>query len=186
MGLFSKERTDADQAPAAPDAREPGNISFGSDEEYREKNESRAVLNSQKLKSKYGINDTIKLLRKLTHIDDEVKIVVAKTTLESMNVVIRDIITDASAKEEKVSAHVTSLKDEISDLEAEIKKRRDQISALDKDLSETKEARICLEKGEPKESSDTNEAKIVKKASEKTNQNRPQEKKAPEPQAGKE
>lgn len=183
MGIFSKERTDADQTAAAPDVREPGNISFGSDEEYREKNESRVALNSQRLKSNYGVNDTIKLLRKLSHIEDEVKIVVAKTTLESMNVIIRDIIADASAKEEKVSAHITSLKDEISDLEAEIKSRRDQISGLDKDLSETKEARICLEKGEPKESPTTNEAKTAKKSPEKTNHNSPQAGKAPGSQA---
>lgn len=171
MGIFSKERTDADQAQTPPSMREPGNISFGSDEDYREKSESRVALNSQKLKSNYGVNDTIKLLRKLSHIEDEVKIVVAKATLESMNVVIRDIISDASAKEEKVSAQITSLKDEISDLEAEIKNRRDQISELDKDLSETKKARICLEKGEPKESQTTNEAKMEKKVSEKSNHN---------------
>jgi chromosome segregation ATPase len=179
MGLFSKERTDADQAPPAPDTREIGNISFGSDDEYREKSESRVALNSQRLKSNYGINDTIKLLRKLSHIDDEVKIVVAKTTLESMNVVIRDIITDASAKEEKVSAHITSLKDEISDLEAEIKKRSDQISALEKDLSETKEARICLEKGEPKAKPAVKEAKVAKEVSEKNNHNTPKADKIP-------
>jgi len=185
MGIFSKERTDADQAPTSPDAREPGNISFGSDEEYREKSESRIALNSQRLKSNYGINDTIKLLRKLSHIDDEVKIVVAKTTLESMNVVISDIITDAKAKEENVSADIASLKDEISELEAEIKKRCDQISALDKDLSETKEARVCLVKGEPKESPATNEAKMAKKSSAKTNHNSPQAGKTPESQARK-
>ena len=170
MGLFSKERTDTDQASPPLDSQETGNISFGSDEKYRDKSESNSALNSQRLKSKYGINDTIKLLRKLSHIEDEVKIVVAKTTLESMNVVIGDIITDAKTKEDKVSSQITSLKDEISDLEGEIKKRSDQIATLEKDLSETKETRRCLEKGEPKASPAEKETKTTKGVSEKNNQ----------------
>ncbi|MBL4607858.1 MAG: hypothetical protein JKY01_08530 [Pseudomonadales bacterium] len=170
MGLFSKERAESGH----PSTLEDGNISFGSEEVYREKNESRAVLNSQKLKSKYGIDDTIKLLRKLSHIDDDVKIVVAKTTLESMNVVISDIISDANTKEEKVSIQITLLKDEIADLEIEIKKRNDQISGLGKDLSETKEVRVCLEKGEPKEKHATKEAKQMKNSAKKPSVNGPE------------
>ena len=150
MGLFSKERADQAPLPVDPSKQDNGNISFGSDEDYRDKSESRVALNSQKLKANYGINDAIKLLSKLSHIDDDVKIVVAKTTLESMNVVITDIISDASSKEEKISTHVAKLNDEISDLEADIKQRKDQISALEKDLSETRGVRECLQKGEPK------------------------------------
>ena len=159
MGLFSKERTEHDAPLVHQDDKDIGNISFGHEESYREKTESRLALNSQKLKSNYGINDTIRLLSKLSHIDDDVKIVVAKTTLESMNVVISDIIDDAITKEEKISTHVSKLNTEISGLEAEIKQRKDQISALEKDLFETKEVRVCLQKGEPKKKPSAKEDK---------------------------
>lgn len=161
MGFFSRERSD--EMPNPEHLSDPGtaNINFGDDSDYNDNvstsppNSPQKTLNSMKLKSKYGIQDAIKLMQKLSHIENDVKVAVVKTTLESMNVVIKDLILDAREKETKVSNHVETLKKEIEHLEKEISSRNNQISALEKDYAETKQVKDCLMQGEPPEPTPT-------------------------------
>lgn len=149
MGLFSKERQVAEHASSAAKTGALGNINFGEEESYRDKLSAQPIFTAQKLKTNYSIDDAIKLLRKLSHIDGEVKIIVAKTTLESMNVVIGDLIKEAQNKEENITDQIILLKKEIDALQAEIKKRNEIIATLEADFAETKSVKICLAKGEP-------------------------------------
>ena len=161
MGFFSRERSDETPSSEHLSDSETANINFGDDSGYSENvstsppNSPQKTLNSMKLKSKYGIQDAIKLMQKLSHIENDVKVVVVKTTLESMNVVIKDLILDAREKETKVSNHVETLKKEIEHLEKEISNRNNQISALEKDYAETKQVKDCLMQGEPPEPTPT-------------------------------
>jgi hypothetical protein len=149
MGFFSKERQTAEHTPSAAKTDALGNINFGEEEAYRDKLSSQPIFTAQKLKTNYSIDDAIKLLRKLSHIDGEVKIIVAKTTLESMNVVISDLIKEAQTKEENITDQIILLKKEIDALQAEIKKRTEIIATLEADFAETKSVKTCLAKGEP-------------------------------------
>lgn len=170
MGFFSRERSDETPNSEHLTHSETANINFGDDSDYSDNvstsppNSPQKMLNSMKLKSKYGIQDAIKLMQKLSHIENDVKVVVVKTTLESMNVVIKDLIIDAREKETKVSNHVETLKKEIEHLEKEISSRNNQISALEKDYAETKQVKDCLMQGEPPEPAPTPIAAPVKAA----------------------
>ena len=149
MGFFSKERPTSDQTSSVAKNAAAGNINFGEDEIYRDKLSSQPIFTAQKLKTNYSIDDAIKLLRKLSHIDGDVKIIVAKTTLESMNVVISDLIKEAQTKEENITDQIILLKKEIDALQSEIKKRTEIIATLEADFAETKSVKTCLTKGEP-------------------------------------
>jgi hypothetical protein len=67
----------------------------------------------------------------------ELVVRVVKTTLESMNVRIADIVVDAERKETVVQAQVAEYKGHIAELEKEIQVRRDEIARLEADLAET-------------------------------------------------
>ena len=152
MGFFSKDRNMSDKDSSATRMAAIENIKSTEADLHGDKLSSQPLFNSPKLKSNYGIDDAIKLLRKLTHINSDVKIIVAKTTLESMNVVIGDLIKEAQGKEENITNQIAQLRKEIDALQAEIKKRNDSIAELQADFTETKEVRLCLTKGEPLES----------------------------------
>lgn len=152
MGFFSKDRQASDKDLSAARMAAMESIKSEEDHLHGDKLSSQPLFNAQKLKSIYGIDDAIKLLRKLTHINSDVKIIVAKTTLESMNVVIGDLIKEAQGKEENITNQIAQLRKEIDALQAEIKKRNDSIAELQADYTETKEVRLCLAKGEPLES----------------------------------
>lgn len=85
----------------------------------------------------YGINRAIELMRMLPGDNVELVVRVVKTTLESTNVKIVDIIEDASRKQKDIEARVDMLKKEIADLEAEIATRQKEIAALEADHKET-------------------------------------------------
>lgn len=160
MGFFSKDRQVSDKDSSAARAAALGNIKSEEGNLHSDQLSSQPLFNAQKLKSNYGIDDAIKLLRKLTHINSDVKIIVAKTTLESMNVVIGDLIKEAQGKEENITNQIAQLRKEIDALQAEIKKRNDSIAELQADFTETKEVRLCLAKGEPLESGPKTQSKV--------------------------
>jgi TolA-binding protein len=86
----------------------------------------------------YGIAETTMLMRTLP-VDQNVELVVrvVRSTLESMNVQLADIIDDAQAKELTLSGRVETLNGEISELSQQIDRRRQEIAQLQEELTET-------------------------------------------------
>jgi hypothetical protein len=96
------------------------------------------VNNNPEPERRYGIEETIKLMRSLP-VSENADLVmrVVRTTLESMNVRVTDILSDAERKEVGLRERVGVLKSAISEFEQEIQVRREEISRLEMDLSET-------------------------------------------------
>ncbi|MFL0797033.1 MAG: hypothetical protein K6L73_06030 [Cellvibrionaceae bacterium] len=101
-----------------------------------------------KPKGTYGIEDAIDLMRDLPKDSKEVVVTVVKKTLESTNIKVSDIISDASGKEDRLRKQNSRLEDEIAKLEAQISDRRSQISDLMTDLKETSEVKDLLQLAE--------------------------------------
>jgi hypothetical protein len=86
----------------------------------------------------YGIAQAILLMRSLP-VDQNVELVVRviRTTLESMNVQLPDIIDDASAKETALQGRMERLDLEIEAYAEQIEVRKQEISRLQAELRET-------------------------------------------------
>jgi hypothetical protein len=86
----------------------------------------------------YGIAQAIHLMRSVP-VEDNVELVVAviRSTLESLNIRLSDIIDDASSREHTLHARIETLKGEIADHEKQIDTRSQEIGVLHSELSET-------------------------------------------------
>jgi len=104
-------------------------------------------------KKAYGIDDAIELMRQMPDGNIEVIITVVKKTLESTNIRVSDIISDAQNKESSIKARTKQLETEIKDLEEKIAKRNSEISELQTTLDETVQVREHLQISEPKNKS---------------------------------
>ena len=94
----------------------------------------------------YGIEDAIKLMRTLPEEgNSELVVRVIKHTLESVNVHVSDIISDASTKQKALGERRTVLQQQISEHEGEIRKRREEIFRIEADLDETTNVKQRLE-----------------------------------------
>ncbi|HZS36135.1 MAG TPA: hypothetical protein VFF06_04885 [Polyangia bacterium] len=102
------------------------------------------------VRTQYGIEQAIQLMRALPVADSNVELVVAvvKTTLESLKVRISDIIADAARKQKDLEDRVDRLQKEIVDFEKEIASRRDTIGKLEADHAETSSVKQRLELAE--------------------------------------
>ncbi len=93
-----------------------------------------------------GIDHAIMLMRSLpTEKNPELVIAVLKTTLESLNIHVADIVADAATRENELDARAAQLKIEIASLEEEITKRAEEIRRLDAARVETSQVREYLE-----------------------------------------
>jgi hypothetical protein len=97
----------------------------------------------------YGIEQAIQLMRALP-VDQNPALVVAviKTTLESLQVKVSDIIRDADRKQKDLEERVSNLKRAIADFEKEIETRKEEIARLEADHQETTAVRGRLELAE--------------------------------------
>mgnify|MGYP000618831463 CR=1 FL=1 len=95
--------------------------------------------------SGYGIEDAIQLMKSLPRDNPEVVVTVVKKTLESTNIQVKDILSDAKDKEERIRSKHKALEAEIKQLQEQISKRNQQISDLVQDLNETTDVRQQLE-----------------------------------------
>jgi DNA repair exonuclease SbcCD ATPase subunit len=88
--------------------------------------------------SGYGIAETTLLMRSLP-VDQNVELVVrvVRSTLESMNVQLPEIIEDAAAKEKELQARMATLNGEIAEFSKQIEGRRQEIARLEEELTET-------------------------------------------------
>lgn len=86
----------------------------------------------------YGIAETTMLMRSLP-VDQNVELVVrvVRSTLESMDVQLTDIIDDAEAKEQTLGGRMETLNTEIAELASQIERRRLEIGQLEEELTET-------------------------------------------------
>ena len=100
-------------------------------------------------KPTYGIDQAIQLMRSLP-VDQNTSLVVTviKTTLESLQVRVPDIIADASRKQADLEKRVENLSKEIGDFEKEIAQRKEEIARLEEDHRETTRAKERLELAE--------------------------------------
>jgi len=122
----------------------------------------------------YGIDQAIQLMRSLpldqnNGQNTSLVVTVIKTTLESLQVRVPDIIADASRKQADLEKRVENLSKEISDFEKEIAQRKDEIARLEEDHRETTRAKERLELAErngeskdPKKAADTVKAEPAK------------------------
>lgn len=104
-----------------------------------------------KMRKGYGIQDAIHLMRTLP-LDDNPQLVmtVIKSTLESTQVLVADIIEDGLQRLRNIEHRVETLRDEIVDLENKIEARRAEIARLEEDHAEVKAvtARLEIAEGE--------------------------------------
>ena len=87
----------------------------------------------------YGIQDAIKLMRSLP-VDENTDLVVrvVKSTLESMNVSVADIVEDANRQEATLTSQMEELTREIDALGAVLEGKRREFAKLEGTLSETR------------------------------------------------
>jgi hypothetical protein len=102
---------------------------------------------------RYGIAQAIHLMRSVP-VEDNVELVVAviRSTLESLNVRLSDIIDDASSREHTIHSRIETLKAEIAEYEKQIDVRSQEIGTLHSELSETtkvKERLLMAQNGSP-------------------------------------
>src|SRR5437016_1275927 len=87
---------------------------------------------------RYGIAEATQLLRSLpTDQNSELVVRVVRTTLESLNVHLSDIIDDASRKQQATEERIAAVQDQVSDLEKQLQTLRQEIVGLESDLKET-------------------------------------------------
>ncbi len=86
---------------------------------------------------RYGIDDTIRLMRTLPSTNVELVVDVVKKTLESVDVDINEIIDDADKKLVEIEGRISRLDAEIEGLLSKISVRRREISTLEEDHEES-------------------------------------------------
>ena len=99
----------------------------------------------------YGIEDAIRLMKRLPSGDMKILAQVIKETLESTQIQVIDIIRDAERKEEHLEASIHKLDAEIEDLEIMINQRKETIHALLTDLEETRQVKHDLAMADSKD-----------------------------------
>ncbi len=107
--------------------------------------------------SRVGIDHVVSLMRSLpTDKHPDVVVMVLKTTLESLDIRVADIVADAETRLKQIDGRVGQLETEIKTLEQEIAKRADEITRMKaaraetakvKDYLETEEAQVLSSPG---------------------------------------
>jgi hypothetical protein len=139
MALFGTKKED--MPPAPPPAINRGGPSF----EPRASGAPGPV--------RVGIDHAINLMRSLpTAQDIDLVVTVLKTTLESLNIRIADIVNDASQRQHDIENRVVALKAEIQKLEGEVEARLGEIRRLEAAHEETTRVKEYLQKGGKPES----------------------------------
>jgi len=151
MGLFDRKRPEeepaapAPQPAPAPKAAAPAKEAEPKKAAEPAKAEPKPSKAVEPAKPAYGIQNAIELMRQLPSDNVQLVVEVVKKTLESLNVNIGSIITDAEHKHARIDNRVSTLRAEIADYEEEIAARKDEIDALTADRDETKLVKERLE-----------------------------------------
>ena len=169
MGIFKKSKDDSDfeLEMDVPGAEETSPPSAAINQPPAAPSSARASI-----KQSYGIEDAIALMRKLPNVNSEITITVVKKTLESANIRVEEIISDAQRKESQIENRTDQLSKEISELQDRIAHLNEEINELTTDLKETTKVKNLLvgvteqEKPQPKASVEAPKAEAPKKAKE--------------------
>ena len=94
----------------------------------------------------FGITEATQLLRSLP-IDQNPELIVrvVRTTLESLDVHLSDIIADATRKEQVTEERFAAVQGQVADLEKQLAGLRQEIGALEFDLKETTDVKERLQ-----------------------------------------
>lgn len=144
MGLFSRTKPD-DENENFDDIELPSSSDIKTPDEPNLDFKVRGKLASHG--QGYGIEDAIRLMKSLPRDNNDVVVTVVKKTLESTNIQIQDIISDASAKEERIRGQHKRLEKEIKNFQEQIAQRNQRISDLLQDLKDTTDVRQRLQLG---------------------------------------
>jgi predicted RNase H-like nuclease (RuvC/YqgF family) len=178
MGIFKKSRDDSDFEIEmdVPSAQENSAPSATSHHPATPASSPRASL-----KQSYGIEDAIALMRKLPNVNSEITITVVKKTLESANIKVEEIISDAERKETQIETRTGQLSKEINELQNRIAHLNEEINELTTDLKETTKVKNLLvgvneqEKPQPKTSTEAPKKSKEEPASQSNVSAKPQE-----------
>jgi phage shock protein A len=97
---------------------------------------------------KYGIAETIHLMRTLPAENGELVVRVVRATLASLDVRLPDIIADATQKQKVVRDRIADFHAKNAELEKQLDAHRKEIATLEADLKETTEVKDRLQLAE--------------------------------------
>jgi hypothetical protein len=97
---------------------------------------------------KYGIAETIQLMRTLPAENGELVVRVVRATLASLNVRLPEIIEDATRKEKSVRERIADFHAKNVELEKQLDAHRKEIATLEADLKETTSVKERLQVAE--------------------------------------
>lgn len=173
MGIFKKGKDEIDLDMTASEDRfkdsTPSESAFS-----QQPQPAASVSKPAAPPQNYGIEDAIELMRKLPNVNSDITITVVKKTLESANIQVSQIISDAERKENQIETRTSQLSQEINELEERIARLNSEITELTADLKETSKVKTLLigaAEQEPKPSKA--KAEPVKAASEPPAQAKP-------------
>jgi len=114
----------------------------------------------------YGIQETVELINSLPESAPEIIIPVVIKTLESANINVNDIVTDAAQREEAIETRSVELINNIEELEARIAELNDEVMALNHELEDIANVKSML-LNSLLEDDEAEEAKAAAKPAEK-------------------
>lgn len=160
MGLFGKDKKVIDAS---------NYMSEEDDQELAFESNDLAKKNTHQQKPKsagqYGIQDAIELMRQLPDVNTEIVISVVIKTLESANIQVAEIITDAQNRETRIENRSVELIKNIEQLETQIAGLTEEITHLNSDFEETSKVKDLLVASLKHEKSESIEAAKVEAAS---------------------
>jgi hypothetical protein len=167
MALFQKIKVEdkkSDELPQYVDSLLE-NSNHSSNEEIDE----RFSVENMALKSSYGIDHAVALMRDLPADNQEIVVSVVTRTLESANIDVAKIIQDANAKELALESQINNLNEEIKSLQEQIAEKKEQINVSTAILDETRKVRGMLESSSGSEKKHRETVKVRGKKSEVEN-----------------
>jgi cell division protein FtsB len=142
MGFFGTKKTESEENGAA---MTPAPAAVPAPAAQK----AKAAAAPEGSSPRYGIDNAIQLMRSLpTDKNIDLVITVLKTTLESLNISVAEIVRDAARREKDIEGRVTALKAEIATLEKEMEQRVTEIMRLEAAHSETTRVKDYLERDE--------------------------------------
>lgn len=165
MGLFQKSKSS--EKPKDDFHNYVDNLLHDSTKLSNEEIDEKFSVESMTLSSSYGIDQVIALMRDLPADASSGNIVVSTVTktLESANIDVSKIVTDACNKETSLASQIAELNEEIDSLKRQITEKKDQINVSTAILEETKKVRELLENTKSGNSKGKEKSTVVSKRS---------------------
>ena len=145
MGLFQKSKSSEKSSDDFHNYVD--NLLHDSKKLSNEEIDEKFSVEAMALKTSYGIDQVIALMRDLPADVSSGSIVVSTVTktLESANIDVLKIVDNARHKETTLTSQINELNEEIDSLKKQIAEKKDQIDVSSAILEETKKVRELLE-----------------------------------------